>query len=238
MKKTLSINHLSQSALFAVLAAVVVVALVFGSFMLAEPRITYGQSDTASFYIRQTITDETSFILEPANVVMQDTGINGISGGNATGTTQFAVRSNNPDGYYINIRFFDNAGPYAMRGDVDGDDAIRDYTDNAGEPTFGFTTQAYAQFAYTVSASTSADIDDSFKHTGGNCNQNGGDTDPLTCWKGPATTDFRIIDRTGADPTGATSTLTFKVNVPAGATPPPTAQTYTATATLSLFTNI
>jgi hypothetical protein len=235
MKTTLSLRHLSQSALFAVTAAIVAVTMVFGVYVVAEPAITYGQDDTATFFIRQTINDETSFLVDPANVTMNG-AIAGLTGGNATGTSQFVVISNNAAGYYVNIRFFDNVGTQSMRGDVDGSDAIRDYLgDVGGEPSFNFTTNTAAQFAYTVAASTTGDIDQSFKHNGTDTCNTGSNTTAEFCWKAPSTTDFRIISRASASATGATSTVQFRVHVPSSANPALTGQTYTATATLSLF---
>lgn len=240
MKTTLSLQHLTQSALYAVTSAAVIVTLLFATFLLAEPQITRGQTevDNATFFIRQTITDETSFDVPPPNVTMQDTGINGITGGNATGTTQFVVVSNNADGYYVNIRFFDNGTGEAMQGDADDGSEITDYAgDVGGEPSYNFITTGAAQFAYTVMSSTTSNIDQSFQHNGTNECNTGSNTTPGFCWKSPAVADFRIINRTIAAVDGATSSIQFKVSVPAGATPTPTAQTYTATATLTLFIN-
>jgi len=217
-----------------VVSASLIVALLFAGYMVAEPRISHGQSDTKSFRIRQTIVDETSFWVAPANVTM-NASIAGVTGGNATGSSRFVVRSNNSTGYYVNIAFFDNAGPYAMYGDKDSGSQIRDYGgDVASEPSYSFTASTAPQFAYTVNSSTTADTDASFKNNGSACNT--GSTQTFgKCWKSPTTTAFKIISRTTAASNGATSTIYFKVNVPSNPVPIPTAQTYTATATLTLF---
>ncbi len=230
--KTIAIESATQAAV----AAFVGVALLTASFFAIEPRISHGQADTHDFRIRQTITDETSFTLNPANVNMSGS-ISGVSGGSATGTTQYTVRSNNASGYYVEIDFFDNAGAYAMRGDEDGGAQIRDYGgDVAGEPSYNLTASTAAQFAYSNYSSTTSDTDDSFLNNGSNaCNSLGGTQSIGRCWKAPSTSGFRVVDRNTAASTGATSTLYFRVVVPSGANPTPTAQTYTATATLSVF---
>lgn len=226
--------NLTQKALFAASAATVLVALLCASFFVLEPQISYGQSDTDEFYIRQTINDETSFLVDPNNVTMSS-NISGVTGGNATGTTQYVVRSNNASGYYVEIDFFDNAGAYAMRGDEDGGAQILDYTgDVGGQPSYNLITTGAAQFAYSNYSSTTSDTDDSFLNNGSACNTSTTQTIGR-CWKSPSTTGFRIVDRNTAATSGATSTLYFRVNVPSGASPTPTAQTYTATATLSVF---
>lgn len=237
MKTHLSTQHLIQSAFNAVVASALIMTVLSAGFFMVEPRISHGQSDTASFRIRQTILDETSFLVNPSDVTMTGT-VYGLTGGNATGTTPFVVRSNNASGYYVNIAFTDNAGAYAMRGDESGSEAIRDYSgDSGGEPSYNFTASTAAQFAYAVYASTSDDADQSFLNNGSNaCNQPAGSRTVGKCWKAPSTGTFRIINRTTAASNGATSTIYFKVNVPSNPNPIPTAETYTATATLTLFT--
>jgi len=241
LKRKFMKSHLTtsfiHSAAYAVIAATIAVSLLAAGFFAFEPRISHGQvaSDTADFYIRQTITDETSFLTNPTNVTMVG-DLNGVTGGTATGTTYFRVSSNNATGYYVEIDFFDNAGANAMYGDVTGSESLRDYSgDVAGQPSYNFTASTAAQFAYTVYSSTTADTAGSFLNDTADCNVSTTQT-PGKCWKAPSTSGFRIVDRDSSASTGATTTIQFKVHVPSGATPIPSAETYTATATLSVFT--
>jgi len=235
-----SAQHYSKSAWFALVASTTAVALLFGAFLLAEPTVSYGQVDTSEFTVKQTITGETSFLVEPADVVTTN-DISGITGGNASGTTQFSVVSNNSTGYYVEIRFNNNGTDEAMLGDTTGTDEIKDYDgDVAGEPSYGYTASTAAQFAYTVSSDTPADTEQSFLNSGGTCNQPAGSQNGTTkatkCWKEPTATAFEIVNRNTSAGLGATSTIEFDITVPASAVPAPIAQTYTATATLTLFT--
>lgn len=234
----LTLSLAKESAVQAFIVALLGVILLSSSFFAVEPKISHGQSDTTpDFRIRQTITDATSFLVDPSNVTMSGSGIDGLTGGSATGTTSYVVRSNNASGYYVEIDFFDNAGPYAMRGDEDGGAQLRDYGgDVGGQPSYNLTASTAAQFAYSNYSSTTSDTDDSFLNNGSNaCNSIGGTQSIGRCWKAPSTTGYRIVDRNTAATNGATSTLYFRVVVPSGANPVPTAQTYTATATLSVF---
>ena len=225
-------THFSKAALHALIASSAIVTLLFATFFLAEPTVSRGQSDTATFYIRQQITGESSFLVNPSNINMVGS-IAGVTGGQATGTTQFVVTSNNSSGYYVDIAFFDNGTEQAMLGESTASESLRDYTGSTTEPSRGYVASTSAQFAYTVTSSTTADTDASFFHDGSTCNAGGSQT--VTCWMTPTTSAFRIVDRTTSAVSGATSTLTFNVTVPSGANPVPVADFYTATATLSLY---
>ncbi|MCA9367308.1 hypothetical protein KC887_03550 [Candidatus Kaiserbacteria bacterium] len=232
----------AASAVHALVAACVLSAVLLASFLIVEPTVGRAQaSDTSTFTITQKITDESSFLVDPTDVYMQGS-INGVSGGQATGTTQFVVQSNNATGYYVEIAFFDNVGQYAMIGTSSGSEAIHDYDDAGGEPSYGFTASTAAQFAYTVTATSTTDLDQSFLNNSlgaaNACNSSGGSQFPTGphCWKSPSTSAFKIIDRNSAAISGATSTITFQVTVPSNAVPVPQAENYVATATLSLFT--
>jgi hypothetical protein len=224
-------QHITQAAAYA--GAGILIGAI--TFVLFEPHITFSQTlqDTSEFTISQEITGENSFLVEPTDVTMSGS-IGGLTGGQATGTTQFVVRSNNAGGYYVEINFSQPTGP-SMRSEVTGDATILDYVAGATEPTKGYVANAAPQFAYTVTSDILGHTDQSFFHDAGpNCNT-GGDQ-ASTCWKAPSFAPFRIVDNGGPAPTGATSTILFDVTVPAGADPAPVAEIYTATATLSLFT--
>lgn len=223
----------TQAALYALVSSVTVVSLLFAAFFTFEPRIGHAV-DSSPFYVRQTITDETSFLVQPSNVTMNGS-ITGVTGGTANGSTTFAVISNNANGYTVSIDFNDNAGAYAMLGDATNSENLRDYGGGLlAEPTYNFTASTAAQFAYTVDSTNDGDTDQSFLDNGSICNQSGGTGNSL-CWMSPSTTPYQIVNRGSAANTGATSTISFRVVVPSGASPAVTADTYTATATLTLL---
>lgn len=232
--KTLLMHKYSQSTVYAVIASTVAVVLLIIAYFTFEPQIGHAVTSN-DFRIRQTITDETSFLVQPSNVTMTGS-IAGVTGGTANGSTTFAVISNNSTGYTVSIAYYNNAGAYAMLGDTTSSESIRDYGgDLAGQPSYNFTASTAAQFAYTVDSTTDGDTDQSFRDNGVSCNQAGGTGNSL-CWKAPATAGYTIVDRGSSAVTGATSTISFRVVVPSGSDPAVTADTYTATATLTLLT--
>ena len=217
---------LKRISIEAVTMATAVVLTIIMLFSLLEP--TLGLAITDDFIVRQQITDEISFLVPAADVTMVGP-IAGITGGNATGTTYMVVRTNNASGYTMDISFSTST---AMRGEVSLSTAIRDYGVYGAEPTLAFAASTSAQFAYSVTASSSVDIDPSFLNDTATCNA--GSTSTVdTCWKGASTTNFRIINRTTDAGTGATTSLRFKVNVPNNPLPAVTEDFYTATATLT-----
>ena len=231
MKMMSQIAQSTSIALFTALAALISLAMLY---MLVEPQITHSQA-TETFLIQTNVTGESSFLVPPTNVTMAGT-LNSLTGGQATGTTQFVVQSTSPTGYRVAISFPTNGTPNAMVSDTSADTSIVDYQGDAAgpEPSAGFTVSGSAQFAYTVVSSTTADTDDSFFENAGSCNDGGG-SQAVTCWKAPQTAAFDIVTTDSPAPTGATSSIIFNVTVPNNPVPVPVAEGYTATATLSLF---
>ena len=238
--KQFSIQHIGHSASYALITSVTILSVLGVGFFLAEPGITHGQVTSDEFSVRQEITGETSFLVQPADVTTSGQ-IAGLTGGNASGTTQFSIISNNSTGYTVDIEFFDNGTSETMIGDDDGTTPIIDYAaandPTTDQPTYGYTANASAQFAYTVTSNTGTDTDQSFLNNGGACNtgtSQNGSTKATKCWMGPDTTAFQIVDRNTSAQNGATSTIEFDITVPSNPSPVPVAQFYTATATLTV----
>lgn len=225
--KPLKIKRFVMERTTIVISGLLTLALVF-SLMFLEPVVTLAQSDV--FNVTQVVTAELSFAASTSDVTMAG-ALAGITGGNATGTTQVVVLTNNTNGYAMDIAFSNTP---AMRGNVSGDTGIRNYGSST-EPTYLFFGSTSAQFAYTVNSSSTADVDQSFKNNGTACNV-GSTVTAANCWMGAtSTSNFRIISRNSAATTTATSTILFKVNIPNNPSPAVSSDTYTATATLTLF---
>jgi len=207
----------------------IALALVFagmGSFEMIEPTVTRGATNT--FAVQQTISAELSFLATSSAVSMVGS-LAGITGGNATATTQVVVQTNSAGGYNMTLVF---SGTPAMRGNATGNTSLVNYG-TTSEPTYNLVASSSAIFAYTVNASTTSDLDQSFKSNGSNTCNTGSTVVANTCWMGPSTTAMMIVNRLAAATTSATTTLTFRVSVPNNPFPALQSDTYTATATLT-----
>lgn len=217
----------------AAVAALTGVLFLAFAYFISEPVVSRAITD--EFIVTQSITDEISFLVTAANVTMSPS-IGGLTGGYATGTTYFVVRSNSTTGYYVDLGF---ASTTAMLRTI-GSGYINDYSQAGAAPDYAYSLNTVsAEFGYTVSASTTADLDPSFKDDGANCNTGSGDT-LNKCWAGPVATSSpeRIINR--STPTalgGATTTIKFKVTVPSNPSPTIPEGSYVATATLTAINN-
>lgn len=234
MNTTLTPRHVA--ALIA--SSLLLTSLLFVFYSLFEPTITHSQA-TDTFEVEQTITGEISFRVAAADVTMDGT-INGLTGGYATGTTYVVVQSNDPDGYNMTITF-----PFATTSGMQGDNSasvINNYSpDSEGVADYNWQDNAAggaAEFGYSVNASTTADLDLTFRDNGTDTCGVGAADDVNKCWLNGTTTPETIVNRTsGAAATGATTTILFKVSVPNNPNPSLDADTYTATATLTATNN-
>jgi len=226
-------THLKHSARQALIAAVLVVLLGVSTFFAFEPQVGRSQVNEV-FTVTQQITDEISFTVAPADVTMVGT-IAGLTGGSATGTTYAVVRSNDAGGYNMTLAFSSST---AM-GQNGGAGYINNYTPtDPDEPDFLWadnSTGQAAEFGYSVTASTSTDVDPTFLNDSAACSA-GSSSTLHRCWMSPSTTPEMIINR--ATPTGgSTTTLTFRVHVPNSPSPALPSGFYTATGTLTATNN-
>lgn len=229
-------THVLRAAKNALVATLIIAVFGVFSYFAFEP--TVGRAVTSNphdFLVQQTITDEISFLVEAADVTMVGS-IQGLTGGYATGTTYAVVQTNDPDGYSMTLSFSTTT---AMQGEATTG-VINNYTP-ATPSTADFnwidnSTGGAAEFGYSVSASTTSDIDPTFQDNGASCGAGGADN-ILKCWLNPSTTAETIINRATAAATGATTTLRFKVAVPSAPSPSLPADLYTATGTLTATNN-
>jgi hypothetical protein len=233
-------NKFSQVAkvlIESALATAVFAMIAMFGFSTVEPVISNAQAatTTSQFTTKQTITSEISFLTGASNIVLSPS-IGGITGGEATGTTNVRVYTNNSTGFTMTIAA---SGTPAMLGDSQGG-SFTNYTPAAGLPDFGFARSGIsAKFGFTVSASTTADLAQKFLDNGTVCNTGALDTNGgASCWTFVSSTaTSTIVTAAPAPVSGSTSTIFMHTYVPANPNPALPKDTYTATTTLTAVTN-
>jgi hypothetical protein len=234
-------QHTSKTITKAVrdaIAATVLVAFTgYASYLMLEPIASFGQSAYDQFIVSQQITSEISFLTTAADITLS--AIGGITGGGSEGQTSVRVYTNDSAGFTMTITA---SGSPAMQGISQGG-VIADYTPAAANiPDFVFASTTggqQAEFGYSVTASTTADLAQKFLDDGATCNTGSSDTSgKASCWYNLSTTATSTIVTTGeTSSSGASSTLHFRVNVPANPSPSLPEDTYRATSTLTATTN-
>ena len=218
------------------IASSIISIATFFMFATFEPNIIRAAAD--QFTISVGVTSEISFSTSASNITLSS--IPGITGGTSTGGTQVVVTTNNAAGYYMTLKA--SSSP-ALQGESQGG-SVPDYTTattTSGVPDYTWSVPVNtAEFGYTVSASTTSDLDQSFLDNGSDtCNTGSADTSgSASCWLNASTTDETIINRnSGTAASGATTTIFFRLQIQSSPSPALPQDTYTATTTLTATTN-
>jgi hypothetical protein len=183
-----------------------------------------GQSSSTNYMLRagyQQMQEVYLSITAPSDVTMSP-DLPGISGGVANGSTTVIVTTDSPSGYSLSI---ESANSPAMQS---GSNSIADYTHGADADYSFVVTPGVASFGFSPS---SIDLVQEFKDNTSVCGVGSVDG-PLACWAGLSTTATPIAEGIGSNhPTGATTTINFRVGV--GSDAGVIAGLYTATTTLT-----
>jgi hypothetical protein len=179
--------------------------------------IATGPSGSASYNLKAGYQQMHEVFMTPS--------IPGITGGTSNGSTTVTVTTDGAAGYTMSIEA--SQGP-ALE---DGANTIADYAPAGGDPDFTFTTaSADSHFGYTPEGIdvVARFLDDTLS----SCNEPAGTDSSLSCWDGLATTAETIVQSSGPNhPSGATTTIYFRVGIGGSAGQAP--GTYTATTTLT-----
>ena len=206
--------------------------LACGAFTVVEPSIGFGSTNTVS----QTVTTELA-IVTPATNISLSPSIDVSTGGSASGQTQIVVATNDHLGYSMTIQASSSLG---MIGNASSTKYIPAYvTSVPGIPDYNFNVPANAgYFGYTVEASTTSDLADSFKDNAGVCGSSIGTDTANKCWISATSTAYTLINRTNETLlSGSTTTLKFLVVINANPVPGIINDTYVATTTLTATAN-
>lgn len=227
---------ITRTALLEILGGALIVSTsLYATYVLFEPVLSDAQVQD-QFTVSQSITSEISFLVAATDVTMSP-ALTGITGGTSDGGTQVRVLTNDTAGYSMTLRASSSLG---MIGNVSGK-VIPYATTSSSSPAFVFSSATVppnkAAFAYTVEASSTLDLDPTFKDDGSACATGSGDT-VNACWLHASTSIQNIINRSTSTPaSGATTTLKFRVVVQSNPSPSLDEDTYVATTTLTATAN-
>ncbi len=233
------IKNLIRSSYDSLLAAVLILSIIFAIYLVSEPIV--GQAVTDEFTVTQTVSSAIAFAATASDVTMSGT-LNGLTGGTTLGETSVRVTSNNVSGYNMTIKF---SSTTAMKRNG-SNDTIANYvysSDMSSYPTGYDTSLPNAQFGFTINASNTSEVSSVFTHTGGNCGTSNNTTFTVdNCWRGASSTDENaattlIYSGAPTPASGSTSTVKFRITIPNGPTPAVPSGTYVATATLTALDN-
>ena len=187
--------------------------------------VATGFSTSSSYQLRAGYQQmqEVYISISAATDVVMDPGLPGLTGGTSNGSTTVTVTTDSPAGYSLTIV---TEGDPAMQA-AGGTQSIADYEEGA-EADFSFTVGSTdARFGFSPSG---VDIVQAFQDDTALCNQGTSDT-PLACWAGLSTSDIEIARGATNHPSGATTTVYFRVGI--GGTASVLSGVYTATTTLT-----
>ncbi len=188
--------------------------------------IATGPSDSATYSLRagyQQMQEVFISLTAPADVIMTP-NIGGITGGTANGSTSVLVLTDSPSGYALTL--VAESAPAMQR--FDGE-SIANYAPQAApntDPTF-LTTASDAHFGFNPEGD---DVVLRYLNNTTLCGV-GSNSTALMCWDGVSTTPQTIASGAANQPSGATTTLYFRVGVGGSVVVP--AGTYVATTTLT-----
>lgn len=235
--KTYIREIVASTAIFALVASL--------SFVGLEAPSSEAASTEDQFTATQNITSEIAFTQGALDLNMVPiTG--GLTGGTSTAETHVRVLTNNLEGYNMTIKA---SSTPAMQGMTQTND-IDDYTPvNPDAPDFQYNVPSGFEFAYSVSASTTADLHQKFKDDGSSICGSGGTLDTIfpnngglasatssSCWYKLMTSSTSTINRSTQTPnSGATTTIYFRLTVNPNSNP--TEDDYRATTTFTATTN-
>ncbi len=188
--------------------------------------IATGKSDSASYSLRAGYQQmqEVYLALSAATDVVMSPSLGGVTGGVSNGSTSVIATTDSSAGYQLTVQAINSP---AMRS---GPNNIADYVPQGANPDASFLTSATSShFAFSPFGT---DIVSRFKVDGSTCGS--GVSSTTACWDGLTTSPATIAQSTSPNhPSGATTTIYFKVGIGGNVTQPE--GVYVATTTVTLL---
>ena len=186
--------------------------------------IATGLSNSSTYSLRAGYQQmqEVYLGLSVTGDVVMSPDLPGLTGGTSNGSTTFTVITDSPAGYQLTIKAENNP---AMQS---GANTIADYN-IVDDPDFSFIIAG--SDSHLGFSPNGVDIVQDFLDNGGACNIGSLNTS-LACWEGLSTTAVVMSEGSGSNhPSGATTTVNFRVGI--GSSAGVIAGVYTATTTVT-----
>lgn len=186
--------------------------------------ISTGEATSSSYKLKAGYQQmqEVFISISAVSSVVMSPDIGGITGGTANGTTSVVVMTDSPSGYQLTISASNNP---AMQNGVN---TIADYVPVGADPDISFITTANdVHFGFSPEGT---DVTSRWLNNTSACNI-GTNSTALKCWDGLSVTDKMVAQGSSNQPSGATTTLHFRVGSGGGI--PVIAGDYFATTTLT-----
>lgn len=184
--------------------------------------IATGEATSTSYKLKagyQQMQEVYISMTSPGDVTLLP-ALGGITGGTSNGSTTVTVVTDSPAGYSLSIQAQNNPAMQSGSNSIPDHVTVitRDFQIPGGSASFGYSI-------YGVNA-----VGDFYNDGSGFCGS--GVNASLVCWRGLETTPYQVAQGNGSNhPSGANTTINFRVGVSAGAGV--IAGVYTATTTLT-----
>lgn len=169
-------------------------------------------------------------ITSPSDCVLSPS-LGGIAGGASNCFAVWTIVTDSPAGFTASLTAtstgMDGSG-YVMKGNTQGD-WIDNYTENSYNiPDYNWSVSNAAEFGYTATTTTAADLVSAFKNTASACNGSTMTNDQ--CWISASSTARQLINRTSPAISGINLSIHFRVQINSHVV---ISDTYTATTTIT-----
>ncbi len=197
--------------------------------------IATGESSSASYNLHAGYRqmDEVSISISSPSDCVLSPSLGGIGGGISNCFAVWTITTDSPAGFTASLTATstgtDGSG-YVMKGNSIND-YIANYTESAyNVPDYDWLVTNAAEFGYTATTTTAADLVSAFKNTTGVCNGAAMTNDQ--CWIAASSTSRQIINRTSSAISGTNLSVHFRVQINSRA-PAVNQGTYVATTTIT-----
>lgn len=217
-------------------SALTISLLALSGYMYFEPAGLSAAVAGDQIQITQVVTGEIT-ISHPSDCAM-DSSLGGVTGGTANCYAEWTITTTDSSGFNVALVATSSGdGPtdYVMAGNTQGD-WIDNYTEGTyGVPDFTWAVSNAAEFGYTATTTTAADLPTTFKTTAGSAPCNAGSTvTDAACWITASSTARTVMNRSSEATSGTKLYINFRVQINNHNV---VEDTYTATTTLTATTN-